>query len=317
MTRTRSSLIIAALATSVVACSDSVGLQQDALLLDDAFSTVLYGFDNTYNSYEPGLSGGALPWLPSGTFMSSGRDGGPRGDGGLGPRRHGERGPVGGFMGGGLGGPFHGGLLNVRGFVLPSTCTFQAASGRVVCPTATRNGLTIDLSAAYSSASGAVQQAFDTATTNTVNTRVSVNGTMTRRDSSTTTVRHASDRTITGLAAGSTQRTINSTSAGTESTSGRDRAGEQFTAQRVMGDTVQNVVIPVRTDSTHTFPISGSVIRSMTATVTVAGGTARTTSRREVITYNGTATATLVITQDGVTLTCTVPLPHGRPVCGS
>ena len=315
MTRKRSTLIITALATAVVACSDSVGLQQDALLLDDAFSTVLYGFNNTYNSYDAGVSGGAMPWLPNGPFMASGRDRGPRGGGGPGGHGPRGRGPGGGFMGGGLGGPFHGGFLNVRGFALPSTCTFQAASGRVVCPTETRSGLTIDLSAAYSSASGAVQQAFDNATTNTVNTRVSVNGTMVRRDSSTTTVRHASDRTVTGLAAGSTQRTINSSSAGTEETAGRNRAGEQFTAQRVMGDTVNNVVIPVRTDSTHTYPISGSVIRSMTATLTPAGGTARTTTRREVITYNGTATATLVITQDGVTKNCTVALPHGRPVC--
>jgi hypothetical protein len=315
MTHKRSTLIITALATTVVACADSVGLQQDTLLLDDAFSTVLYGFGNTFNSYDAGISGGAMPWLPSGPFMASSRDGGPRGGGGPGPRGPGGRGPGGGFMGGGLGGPFHGGFLNVRGFALPSACTFQAASGRVVCPTETRSGLTIDLSAAYSTASGGVQQAFDAATTNTVNTRVSVNGTLVRRDSSTTTVRHASDRTISGLAAGSTQRTINSRSAGTEETSGRNRAGEQFTAQRVMGDTVNNVVIPVRTDSTQTYPTSGTVIRSMTATLTPAGGTARTTTRREVITYNGTATATLVITQDGVTKNCTVALPGGRPVC--
>ena len=45
----------------------------------------------------------------------------------------------------------------------------------------------------------------------------------------------------------------------------------------------------------------------------LAGST--TKERREVVTYNGTATASLVITQDGTTKTCTLPLPHGKPSC--
>jgi hypothetical protein len=34
-----------------------------------------------------------------------------------------------------------------------------------------------------------------------------------------------------------------------------------------------------------------------------------------VITYDGTATAKVVITQDGTTQNCTLPLPRGRLTC--
>jgi hypothetical protein len=53
----------------------------------------------------------------------------------------------------------------------------------------------------------------------------------------------------------------------------------------------------------------------MKATITLAGGTPTTRERREVITYDGSATATLVITTDGTTKTCKLPLPRGMPTC--
>jgi hypothetical protein len=34
-----------------------------------------------------------------------------------------------------------------------------------------------------------------------------------------------------------------------------------------------------------------------------------------VVTYDGTATAKVVITRDGTTRNCTVALPRGRPSC--
>jgi hypothetical protein len=178
-----------------------------------------------------------------------------------------------------------------------------------------RNGLTITRSAAYTTAAGAVQQAFDSVTTNTINVRVSVTGTATRRNGVTSTVQNASDRTVSGLAAGSTQRTVNGTSAGTENTTGTDSTGATFTAVRTAGDTTKNVVIPVSTPTTPAFPTAGTVIRSMKVTVTYASKAPVTSTRREVLTYDGSNTAKLVITRDGTTRNCTVPLPHGRPTC--
>jgi hypothetical protein len=195
------------------------------------------------------------------------------------------------------------------------SCTYNAATTRLDCTTDTHDGLTITRSIQLKDASGTVQQVFDSLTTNSINEKVAVSGTITRRDNAQSTVTQNSDRTVTGLAKGSTQRSINGTSAGTESTTGTDSAGT-FTVLRTAGDTTKNVVIPVPTSTTATppYPTAGTIIRSMKATVT-HGSTTTTTSRREVVTYDGSATAKVEITQDGTTKSCTVALPHGRLTC--
>jgi hypothetical protein len=81
-----------------------------------------------------------------------------------------------------------------------------------------------------------------------------------------------------------------------------------------MSDATDNVIVPLDT-GTLPYPVSGEVSRSMEVTLTYAGQTPETSLRHEVVTYDGSDTATLVITQDGVTKTCSLPLPHGRPVC--
>jgi hypothetical protein len=279
------------------ACAELTGPQQDTAVTS-AFSSVLLGFNNVQSSFEGGPEAGGAAWTP-----------GARGAGGGG----------GGLCAGGLGGLFLGGNFGLgfgRGLgdpALSGTCTFNAASGRVVCEPVTRDGLTIARSASYRAANGTTQTAFDSLTTNTINVQIAVSGTTTRRNGATSTVQHASDRTVSGLAAGSTQRTVNGNSAGRETTTGTNDQGT-FSALRIMGDTINNVVIPVQTGA-NTYPTSGTVIRSMQATLTYEGQTPVTSMRREVITYNGTNTATVVITRDGVSQTCSLPLPHGRPTC--
>jgi hypothetical protein len=49
--------------------------------------------------------------------------------------------------------------------------------------------------------------------------------------------------------------------------------------------------------------------------LTYDGAAPATTQRREVITFDGSAIAKMVVTKDGVTRNCTIPLPHGRPTC--
>jgi len=93
----------------------------------------------------------------------------------------------GSLMGGGLGDAFLGGIAGGHfgnhgpfgGGLGCSGATFSSATGRVTCPTVTRDGLTLTRSAAYSNATGQVQQAFDSLTTNTVNLQTSVTGTRT------------------------------------------------------------------------------------------------------------------------------------------
>ena len=45
------------------------------------------------------------------------------------------------------------------------------------------------------------------------------------------------------------------------------------------------------------------------------GRAPQTAARREVISYDGSNAATVTITQDGTTTTCTLPLPRGRLSC--
>ncbi|HEY0778550.1 MAG TPA: hypothetical protein VGD56_11350, partial [Gemmatirosa sp.] len=276
----------------------------------------------------------------TGSFGPSGHGGhGGRGglDGGFGPG-------FGGFMGGGLGPEFdglggfgpgfgRGAFGDPQGGAPITSCTFASSTGRITCAPTTINGLTISRYAIYTTAAGTAQQAFDT-TTNTAVTHVEVAGTttFTPRDhhgfgpgfgrdstvvtvaSATSTVSTVSDRTVTGLAAGSAQRTVTGTSAGQESTSGTLSDSTAFTATRVMGDTTTRLVVPVKTGS-GVYPTAGTVIRATKATVTLAGGSAKTTTRREVVTYDGSATAKVVIVQNDTTKNCTLPLPRGRLSC--
>jgi hypothetical protein len=297
--RTLLTVSAALLCAACAACAEGVtGSSQNDTDLATAFTSSLLGFGSTTSSFN-GTTGGDSAFVPHG-----GRHGG-----------RGGHGPGGDFMGGGFGPDFLGGPLG-GGHPFDhhggaGTCTYDASTGVNTC-TSTHDGLTSTRTERYLTAAGAAQQAVDS-TTSTIITHVAVTGTTTRRDSVTTTVNHISDRTVTGLARGSTQRTVNGTSAGFETSSGTNATGS-FTAARTMGDTVTNVVVPV-VDGRPSYPTAGTVIRSMSATLTYAGQAPTTKTRREVITYDGSATATLVITEDGTQKTCTIPLPHGRPTC--
>jgi hypothetical protein len=237
--------------------------------------------------------------------------------------QEGERGPeFGALMGGGIRDAFIGGLGFGPGLRGPfgdfddddATCTFNTTSKRVECATLTRGGLTINRSFSFLDASGAVQQAFNSSTTDTVNVKASAAGTVTHHQTATSTVNSSSDFTIGGLASGSTKRTVNGKAAGNESTTGTNKSGVAFTTVRAAGDTTTGLTIPI-TNGEPTFPTAGTVIREMRATVTLGTSAPSTSDRREVITYDGSATAKIVITQDGVTKNCTKPLPHGRLTC--
>lgn len=299
--------VVAAIALVTVACLDMTSPSNDtALSLSQAFSSLPAGFTLASTSFSSdGEVGGAFaPRMHRG-----GRDGGLGDIGGH------------GIMGGGMGPDFIGGVGFGRGFghgpfgggdALRGTCAFDSGSGKVNC-TDTRGGLTIVTAASFKTAGGTTQSAPDSAT-DVASIQTSVTGTVTRRDSAVSIVKHTSTRTVTGLAAGSTQRSVNSAARGEESTSGKTDSAVAFTATRLVGDTTTGLVIPI-VSGRPTYPTAGKVVRQMKATVTLAGKTPTTKERREVITYDGSDTATLVITTDGTTKTCKLPLPRGIPSC--
>jgi len=225
-------------------------------------------------------------------------------------------------MGGGLGPEFLGGIPFGRGrghgpfgtFNLPESCTFDSGTGRVSCPDRTDRGLTVKLSFAFSDVAGAAQAKFDTTTTNTVNVKTDVSGTRSRHDGRiVSTLSHSSDRTIGGLAKGKTERTVNGTAKAHEEISGT-RDSISFTAIRDAADTTTGLVIPI-VDGHPTIPSAGTVIRTMSVSITPSGGTATSRTRREEVTFDGTNVVKVKLTQDGTTRNCTITLPDRKLVC--
>lgn len=294
--------------TGLAACNESIN-RPDALAagLESAFSSAPAAFGEVTSSFA---GDGMTSFAGERGGRGPGRDG--RDAGGIG----------GGFMGGGLGDAFAGGIGGGRGHErgpfrsgIDETCTAPSAAGDVTCGPTTRDGLTVSRVYTFRTLAGTAQARPDSLT-DSERSRITVTGTTTRmrRDSITSTVDHASDRTVTGLSAAATQRTVNGTARGTETTTGLNRDGVRFTSVRVSGDTTQGLVIPV-SNTGPSYPTAGSVRREMRVTVTLAGGTPTTSTRREVITYTGGTSATVVITTNGTSKTCTLPLPRGRMVC--
>lgn len=302
-------LLVATSGVLATACSDSTTTPVSSSLAASALATAPISFDQINTSFV-GSSDENAGFVP-GSAQSNGQD----------SEHHRAPGWT-SLMGGGIADVFRGRILFGRGFGrgpfgdlrAGSSCTFAATDNRVTCAAATRRGLTINRSFSYLDAAGAVQQSFDTATTSTVNAQTTVSGTRVHHEDDTSTVNSKSDITVTGLATGSTQRTVNGTASGTESTVGTNEDGMHFTATRVAGDTVSGVIIPLQ-NGRPTYPTAGTIVRSMQATVTLSGRTPTTASRREVITFDGSSTAQISVTQDGTTKTGTLSLTGGGLNC--
>jgi hypothetical protein len=288
-----------------------------------AFESVPAGFSSTSNSFDAAgdLDAAFHPHRGDGSFddsLSAAHRGRKRGPDGR-QKGRGHRDLFGFLMGGGIGREFLGeigfgpgkGRGPFRVDSVGSSCVFSSSTGIVTCGPITRGGLTILATAAITTTDGSAQAKIDGAT-NKVVLMSEVTGTKTRRDSATSQIAHRSDRTIAGLAVGSTRRTVDGTSVGTERTTGTTDAGA-FEAIRTVNDTTSGIIIPL-VDGKPTYPAAGRISRNMSVTVTI-DGTTTVHTRSEIVTYDGTATATVVITQDGSTRNCTLPLPRGKLVC--
>ena len=326
--------VLGSAALSAVACMDLTNSGSSVTLaaLSASLSTVPLGYGDLSSSYV----GAPLDNKESaGFWLGGGREAGFDRSGLMGGGLHDAfAGAVPFTRRDGGHGPFAGGL--------PCTAAVDATTGFITCTDTTRHGVTITRAAKYTTTAGAVQPAFDTLTTNTVVIQTTAKGKITYDSASegpgrerhwgrgrgpggrllgdtstiltaTTTLNSASTRTTSGLASPSTQRTVAGASAGSETTVGTSSLGS-FTASRTVGDTTTGLVIPVVTGTTS-YPSAGSVIRSMTASIQYAGQSAVSLTRREVITYDGSATAKVVITENGTTKNCTRPLPRGHLTC--
>ncbi|HYW32894.1 MAG TPA: hypothetical protein VE869_15445 [Gemmatimonas sp.] len=302
-----SALLGAAAVSGLTACNDlnsADSAQLDALTAS-AFSSAPLAFSEVASSYA---GDGLLAFA------------GERG--GRGPGRDGRDGGPGlGFMGGGLGDAFAGGPGAGRGHergpfrsgIDIGNCTFNTPD--VTCAPMNRNGIVVTRTYTFKTEAGAAQARPDS-TTDFERSRIETIGEMTslRRDSITVKVSHKSDRTVTGIDYNSPQRTVNGTTSGIETTTGVNRDGVSFKSVRETSDQTDGVVIPANVPG-KTYPTAGTVRRTMKLTLTLAGGAPVVTQRSEVVTYTGDTSAAVVITVNGTTKTCSLPLPRGRLSC--
>jgi len=323
-------LALAITGLAAAACSDLTNDAGNTLALSAAMQTVPAGFSANTNSFDASGDDG-LPFLPGSidgsAFHNGGGDhhgpGGGDGDDDGADHHDGFGGGLRGLlMGGGLGPDFIGAFGFGRGrghgpfrsFNLPDDCAFSTATGIVTCPDRTDRGFTVKSAYVFKDDAGTAQAKFDTLTTNSVNVKIDVSGTKTRREGTTTaTVHHTSDRTVEGLAPGKTERKVNGVAEAHETVTG-SRDNVAFTAVRDAHDTTTNLVIPI-VDGRPTIPSAGKVIRNMKVVITPEGGTATTKTRREEVTFDGTNVISVNITQDGTTKNCTITLPSRKLVC--
>ena len=208
------------------------------------------------------------------------------------------------FAAAGFGGP----VLSVGGSFRPANCPFDAASGRLVCPTITHEGITINRSYAFWDGSNAVQQAYDTITTAKANVQTSIVGTRTG-DEWSATVDRGKDLTATGLAGAETQRTWNGTGHDKVSRSRVTDEGGTRTYDLDCSVTVSDVVVPVPPG----FPLSGSITRECTVTIVGGPRDGTTIHRTVVVTFNGNSTVTLTIGDKTFTIDLTTGRRFPRP----
>ena len=198
-------------------------------------------------------------------------------------------------------------------------CAFVAESGRFECSPESREGITITRSYALYDNAGTVQDKRGE-NTDAMNTRIEASGTRTHTNGQMT-VQRSSNMTVTGLAAGSAARTFNGSESGTVSGTRTTTRGTMTSTETFEAATVD--VVKSADRAAHPYPLSGTISRSATTTTSIEDGQARTRTRSEVITFNGTNLVQVVITHNGVSRNCTrdiAPrspgsLPGNRMVC--
>jgi hypothetical protein len=176
-----------------------------------------------------------------------------------------------------------------------SACPFDATAQRNVCAPSTRGPFTTTRSYRFAGADGTAQPQFGP-TTVSANQRWTLAGDLARenaRERISVAMARTRDVTLSGLDNRQVQVTIDGTGTQTRERSrfavgaATERSYEMSASQRIVG-----VVVP--TTGTDRWPTAGTITREFTSTWTGPNGT-RTVTRTATITFDGSATATLVV----------------------
>jgi hypothetical protein len=152
--------------------------------------------------------------------------------------------------------------------------------------------LTATREVTFFDANGDEQNAYDSLTTASIHVFHAVEGEVSR-DAWTVTVARERDKTVTGLLGTETHRTWNGTGSEHVTRTGVTLAGEERSYEAEGEFIYDDVVVPIP-GSVPRYPVSGTVTRSLTVTITDSEGT-RTKTFDVVITFDGDSTATAVV----------------------
>lgn len=139
---------------------------------------------------------------------------------------------------------------------------------------------------------GVEQVAYDSLTTASIHILHEIQGTASR-DGWTVSVHRERDMTVSGLAGTETHRTWNGSGGEQVARSGVTLAGEERSYE-AEGSFVYNAVVVPIPGSVPRWPLSGTITRDLTATVTGSKGT-HTKTFEVTITFDGDSTATAVV----------------------
>lgn len=175
--------------------------------------------------------------------------------------------------------------LDVMNTVIPAGAGMAAMADNVSEFTRSRTVTFFD-------AEGVEQDAYDPLTTDAVNSVVELSGERSR-DRVAFTVERFRDLWVRGLDGEETERTWNGE--GTEDRSRvRFQDGDEVRSYTFSGSFLIEDVVRGVPRSENPWPLSGTITRSLTIEVTTANGS-RTVNREVVVTFDGTATATVSV----------------------
>jgi hypothetical protein len=190
-----------------------------------------------------------------------------------------------------------------------------ADPGRFECGSFAWGGVTITRTCTFLDADGNPQDAYDPETTASVTLHAEVTGSVERGDWSATSFSRVRDLTATGLLGDETSITWNGSGSGTMSNVRQNRAGDTVQFDLTSSGTVTDVVIPVPRTLTS-WPLSGTVSRTATVSITGGPNDGATRTRDVTITFDGTQYATVTVNDQTFTVDlaqrrCVAGRPHG------
>ncbi len=188
---------------------------------------------------------------------------------------------------------------------ISNRCTFDAGSGRFICPPLVRGNGTFTINYALFDANGVNQSAYDNVTTASINfvvtdsaaTVVTWNG-----NTFADTLLRRHDRTVTGLAGNpDTVHTWNGAGTGSIHIT---RTGQITKTYVLAANDTATAVAFRQPRGINPYPLSGMVVKNYTVTRTreASDTTTHTATRRVVVTFNGTADVPMTINGESYSL---------------